>query len=111
MVFLAVAPWPLISWGRAQRSASAPAILEEVWEQPNGRFTIGTYSFTVDGDVYRDWDTSDPRPRRGERTWSADELKGMHVCYHPERPGEDFALTPARYRCGDPDIITTDGGW
>lgn len=24
-------PWPVIVWGRAQRSSSAPVILEEVW--------------------------------------------------------------------------------
>jgi len=32
-------------------------------------------------------------------------------CVDPDRPGEDFALTPPHYQCGDPDIITSDGGW
>jgi hypothetical protein len=104
-------PWPLIAWGRAQRSSSAPAVLEEVWLQPNGRITIGAFSFSVDGRVYRGQDERTRTPRRGSRTWSADELEGMHVCFDSARPGEDFALTPARYRCGDPDFITTDGGW
>ncbi len=106
-----VLPWVLIAQGRAQRSASAPAVLEQVWEQSNGRFTIGAFSFTVDGQVYRGQDEDPGTPTRGSRTWSSDELVGMHVCYDPERPGEEFALAPARYRCGDPDIITTDGGW
>jgi hypothetical protein len=104
-------PWPLIAWGRAQRSSSAPAALEEVWLQPNGRITIGAFSFTVDGRVFGGQDERTRTPRRGSRTWSPDELEGMHVCYDPARPGEDFALTPARYHCGNPDIITTDGGW
>jgi hypothetical protein len=104
-------PWPLIAWGRAQRSASAPALLEGVWQQGNGRVTIGAFSFTVDRHVYRGQDEQTRTPHRGSRTWSPDELQGMHVCYDPARPGEEFALTPARYRCGDPDIITTDGGW
>lgn len=97
--------------GRAQRSSSAPAVLEQVWRQPNGRVTIGAFSFTVDGHVYRGQDDRTRTPRRGSRTWRPDEIKGMQVCYDPERPGEDFALTPPRYRCGDPDIVTTDGGW
>jgi hypothetical protein len=93
------------------RSASAsPAVLEEVYPQGNGRFTVGAFSFSVDGTVYRGEDAG-PRAHRGNRTWSADELEGMHVCYDPARPGDDFALAPARYRCGDPDFITTDGGW
>jgi hypothetical protein len=104
-------PFAFISWGRAQRSASAPAVLEEVWSQSNGRVTIGAFSFAVDGHLFRGQDEEARRPSRGSRTWSPGELEGMHVCYHPARPGEDFALTPARYRCGDPDIITTDGGW
>jgi hypothetical protein len=104
-------PWPLIAWGRAERSASAPAVLEEVWSQSNGRVTIGAFSFTVDGRVYRGQDERTRTPGRGSRTWSRGELEGMHVCYHPARPGEDFALAPARYRCGDFDFITTDGGW
>ena len=104
-------PWPLIAWGRAQRSSSAPVVLEEVWLQPDGRITIGAFSFTVDGRVYRGQDERTRTPGRGSRTWSPDELEGMHACYDPARPGEDFALTRARYRCGDPDIIATDGGW
>jgi hypothetical protein len=81
LVLIIVIPWPAIAWGRAQRSASAPVVVEQVWRQPNGRVTIGAFSFTVDGRSY------------------------------PARPGEDFALAPARYRCGDPDFLTTDGGW
>lgn len=111
MVVAVVIPWPLIAQGRAQRSASAPAVLEQVWEQSNGRFTVGAFSFTVDGQVYRGQDEEPGTPTRGDRTWSSDELVGMHVCYDPARPGEDFALAPARYRCGDFDFITTDGGW
>lgn len=111
LILAVLMPWPLIAWGRAQRSSSAPAVLEEVWLQPNGRVTIGAFSFTVDGHVYRGHYERTRTPRRGSRTWSPDELEGMHVCYDPARSGEDFALTPARYRCGDPDIITTDGGW
>jgi hypothetical protein len=103
-------PWPLIAWGRAVRSVSAPAVLEEVWPQGNGRFTVGAFWFSVDGSVYHGEDAG-RRAHRGSRTWSPEELEGMHVCYDPARPDEDFALTPARYRCGDPDIITTDGGW
>jgi hypothetical protein len=110
LALIAVAPWPLIAWGRAERSASAPAVLEDVYRQGNGRFTIGAYSFSVDGRTYRDQDAG-PRAGRGERTWGSDDLAGMHVCYHPDRPGEDFALTPPHYQCGDPDIITSDGGW
>jgi len=109
MVFIIAIPWPLIAWGRAERSASAPAVLEEVFPQGNGRSTVGTFSFSVEGQAYRGEDTG-PIARRGSRTWSRSELEGMHVCYHPARPGEDFALAPARYRCGDPDIITSDGG-
>lgn len=111
LILAVLMPWPLIAWGRAQRSSSAPALHEEVWLQPNGRVTIGAFSFTVDGHVYRGQDERTRTPRRGSRTWSPDELEGMHVCYDPACPGEDFALTPARYSCGDPDIITTDGGW
>jgi hypothetical protein len=111
LILVVVVPWPLIAWGRAQRSASAPVVLEEVWQQPNGRVTIGAFSFVVDGQVFGGHDERTRTPRRGSRTWSPGELEGMHVCYDPARPGEDFALTPARYRCGDPDIITTDGGW
>jgi hypothetical protein len=111
LILAVVMPWPLIAWGRAQRSSSAPAVLEEVWPQSNGRFTIGAFSFTVDGQIYRGLDERTRTPHRGSRTWSLDELDGMHVCYKAERPREDFALTPARYHCGDPDIITTDGGW
>ena len=110
MGVIAVAPWPLIAWGRAERSASAPAVLEELFPQGNGRFTIGAYSFSVDGRTYRD-DDAGPTARRGERTWSRDDLDGMHVCYDPDRPGEDFALSPPHYRCGDPNIFTSDGGW
>ncbi len=110
ILVIVVAP-ATISWGRAQRSSSALAVLEEVWSQPNGRVTIGTFSFTVDGQVYRGQDERTRTPRRGSRTWRPNELEGMHVCYDSARPGEDFALTPARYRCGDPDIVTTDGGW
>src|SRR6187402_784503 len=108
LALLIVAPFVAISWGRAQRSASAPAVIEEVFPQGNGRAMVGTFSFTVDGQVYRDQDEDSPTAGRGDRTWSRDELQGMQVCYDPERPGEDFALAPARYRCGDPDIITTD---
>lgn len=61
--------------------------------------------------MYRGEDELDPIPQRGSRTWSPAELGGMHVCYDPARPGEEFALAPARYRCGDFDMITTDGGW
>lgn len=111
LVVVLVLPWAAIAWGRAQRSASAPAVLEQIWPQPNGRVTVGAFSFSVDGQVYRGQDEEQPRPRRGSRTWSPDELEGMQVCYDPARPGEEFALAPARYRCGDPDIITTDGGW
>jgi len=111
MILVATVPWPLIAWGRAQRSASAPAVVEEVWQQPNGRVTIGAFSFVVDGHVFRGRDERTRTPRRGSRTWSPSELEGMHVCYDPARPGEEFALAPARYRCGDPDFITTDGGW
>jgi hypothetical protein len=110
MILVIVLPWPIISAGRSQRSASAPAHLDEVWPQANGRYTIGAFSFSVDGRLYRGRD-ADPRPSRGDRTWSQDELAGMHVCYDPAQPGAEFALAPARYRCGDPDIITTDGGW
>ena len=111
LILFAVLPWPLISWGRAQRSASAPAVIEDVWPQSNGRVMVRSFSFVVDGRVYRGEDERTPSPRRGSRIWDRDELPGMHVCYDPARPGEEFALTPARYRCGDPDIITTDGGW
>lgn len=110
MVVIAVAPWPYIAWGRATRSASAPAVLEEVFAQGSDRFSVGAYSFAVDGRVYRDEDAG-ASVRRGERTWSRGDLAGMHVCYDPERPGEDFALTPPHYRCGDPNIFTSDGGW
>ena len=106
-----VIPWPLIGWGRAERSSSVQAVLEEVWPQGNGRFTVGAFSFTVDGGVYRGQDSRTRSATRGSRTWSPDELDGMQVCYHPARPGEDFGLTAARYRCGDFDFITTDGGW
>jgi hypothetical protein len=111
LILVAVIPWPVIAWGRAQRSSSAPAVLEQIWRQPNGRVTIGAFSFTVDGRVYRGQDERTRTPRRGSRTWRPGEIQGMQVCYDPERPGEDFALAPARYRCGDPDIVTTDGGW
>ncbi len=111
VIAFVVLPWPLISWGRAQRSGSAPAVLEVVWQHPGGRNTIGAYSFTVDNHTYRGEDQRTSNLRRGVRTWTADDLLGMHVCYDPTRPGEEFALAPARYRCGDPDIITTDGGW
>ena len=111
VIAFVVLPWPLISWGRAQRSGSAPAVLEVVWQHPGGRYTIGAYSFTVDNHTYRGEDQRTSNVRRGTRTWAAADLSGMHVCYDPSRPGEEFALTPARYRCGDPDIITTDGGW
>lgn len=87
------------------------AVIEEVFPQGNGRSMVGAFSFTVDGQVYRGQDEESPTAGRGDRTWSGDELQGMRVCYDPERPGEDFALAPARYRCGDPEIITTDGGW
>jgi hypothetical protein len=110
MVVLAVAPWPYIAWGRATRSASAPAVLEEVFEHRNGRYTVGAYSFSVDGRSYRDEDAG-PTAGRGERTWSREDLDRLHVCYDPERPGEDFALTPPHYRCGDANIFTSDGGW
>ena len=110
MVFFIVFVFAAISWGRAQRTASAPAVLEEVYRQGNGRFTVGAYSFSVDGRTYRDEDAG-PTATRGERTWSSDDLEGMHVCYDPDRPDEDFALTPPNYQCGDPDIITSDGGW
>ena len=100
-----------ISSDRAKRSASAPAVLEQVWVQSNGRAVIGRFSFAVDGVTYRGRDVDQPYPTKGDRTWSTSETIGMHVCYDPARPGEEFALTPARYRCGDPDIITTDGGW
>jgi hypothetical protein len=108
---LLVLPWVAIALGRAERSASAPAVLEQVWPLSNGRFTIGAFSFTVDGQVYRGQDEEDATPTRGSRTWSEDEIVGMHVCYDPERPGEEFAIAPARYRCGNPEIFTTDGGW
>jgi hypothetical protein len=111
IILVVVLPWPAIAWGRAQRSASAPAAIEEVRQQSNGRVTIGMFSFTVGGRVYRDQDVRTTVPGRGDRTWSPSELEGMHVCYDPEHPGEDFALAPARYRCGEPDFITTDGGW
>ena len=111
LIAVVVLPWPLISWGRAQRSGSAPAVLEVVWQHPGGRYTIGAYSFMVDDHVYRGQDQRTSNLSRGVRTWTADDLPGMHVCYDPTRPGEEFALTPPRYRCGDPDIITTDGGW
>jgi hypothetical protein len=111
IVLIIVIPWPAIAWGRAQRSASAPAVVEEVWQQPNGRVTIGAFSFTVDGRSYRGQDERMRTPTRGSRTWGPSEVEGMHVCYNPTRPGEDFALAPARYRCGDPDFLTTDGGW
>ena len=106
-----VMPFAAIAWGRGQRSSSAPAVLEEVWPQGNGRFVVGAFSFTVDGAVYLGEDVRTRTAHRGNRTWSPNELEGMHVCYVAAHPGEDFALTPARYRCGDPDIITTDGGW
>ncbi len=111
LFFVALAPWPLIAWGRAERSSSAPAVLEEVWQQSNDRVTVGAFSFEVDGHVYRGEDELDATPSRGSRTWSPDELEGMHVCYDPTQPGVEFALAPARYRCGDPNIFTTDGGW
>lgn len=110
MVFFIVFVFAAISWGRGQRTASAPAVLEEVYRQGNGRFTVGAYSFSVDGRSYRDEDAG-PTATRGERTWNSDDLEGMHVCYDPDRPGEDFALTPPHYQCGDPDIFTSDGGW
>jgi len=106
-----VLPFAAIAWGRAQRSASAPAVIEQVWDQGNGRVTVGAFSFTVSGRVYRGQDEDTSTAHRGSRTWIADELVGMHVCYNPKRPNEDFALTPARYRCGNPQIFTTDGGW
>lgn len=69
-----------------------------------------------DGTVIRGSGTSLAPPRSeelqgGERTWNSEDLEGMHVCYDPDRPGEDFALTPPHYQCGDPDIFTSDGGW
>jgi len=106
-----VGPFALISWGRGQRSASAPAVIEEVFPQSNGRVMVGAFSFTVNAQVYRGQDEDSPRAGRGDRTWSRDEVQGMHVCYEPARPSENFALAPARYRCGDPEIFTTDGGW
>jgi len=106
-----VLPFSAIAWGRAQRSASAPAVIEQVWDQGNGRATVGAFSFVVGGQTYRGQDQRTPTARRGSRTWSRDELVGMQVCYDPERPGEDFALAPARYRCGNPEILTSDGGW
>jgi hypothetical protein len=111
LLVFAELPWPVISWGRIQRSASAAAVLEIVWQHQGGRFTVGAYSFEVGNQVFHGEDERTPTLRRGTRTWSRDELVGMHVCYEPARPGVEFALTPARYRCGDPDIITTDGGW
>jgi hypothetical protein len=111
MVIFIVLAFGAIAWGRAQRSASAPAVIEQVWDQGNGRVTVGFYSFTVAGHVYREQDEDTPTAHRGSRTWSPDELVGMQVCYDPERPGEDFELAPARYRCGNPEIFTTDGGW
>ena len=75
-----VLPFAAIAWGRAQRSASAPAVIEEVWDQGNGRVTVGAFSFTVDGHVYRGQDEDTPRARRGSRSFGADELVGMHVC-------------------------------
>ena len=111
VIMVVVLPWPLIAWGRAVRSASVPAVLAEGWRQSNGRFTIGAFSFVVDGQVYRGQDERTRTPGRGSRTWGSDELEGMHVCYDPNRPGEDFALTPPLYQCGDPDIFTSDGGW
>jgi hypothetical protein len=106
-----VLPFGAVAWGRAHRSASAPAVIEQVWDQGNGRAMVGAFSFTVDGRTYRGEDEESPNARRGDRTWSPDELVGMKVCYDPERPSEDFALAPARYRCGDAEIFTTDGGW
>lgn len=72
---------------------------------------VGAFSFTVDGQVYRGQDEESPRAGRGDRTWSRDELQGMYVCYEAARPSEHFALAPAQYRCGNPEIFTTDGGW
>ena len=106
-----VLPFGAIAWGRAQRSASTPAVIEQVWDQGNGRVTVGAFSFTVDGRGYRGQDEDTPTARRGSRTWSRDELVGMQVCFDPEHPGEDFALAPARYRCGNPEVLTSDGGW
>jgi len=112
LVFVGIVlPFGAIAWGRAQRSASAPAVIEQVWDQGNGRAMVGAFSFTVDGHIYRGEDEESPNAGRGDRTWSPDELAGMQVCYDPDRPGEDFALAPARYRCGNPEIFTTDGGW
>jgi hypothetical protein len=111
LVLLIVFPFAAIAWGRAQRSASAPAVIDQVWDQGNGRAMVGAFSFTVDGHIYRGQDEDSPTAGRGDRTWSPDELVGMQVCYDPERPGDDFALAQARYRCGNPEIFTTDGGW
>jgi len=108
---LIVLPFAAIAYGRAQRSASAPAVIEQVWDQGNGRVTVGAFSFVVDGHVYRGQDEDTPTAHRGSRTWSPDELVGMQICYDPERHSDDFALAPARYRCGNPEILTTDGGW
>ncbi len=94
------------------RAALAPAGGDQAgWEQGNGRVTVGAFSFTVDGHVYMGQDELTPKARRGSRTWSRDELPGMQVCFDPARPGEEFALAPARYRCGNPEILTSDGGW
>lgn len=76
LVVVLVLPWAAIAWGRAQRSDSAPAILEQIWRQPNGRVTVGAFSFTVDGEVYRGQDGDQPTPRRavepGARTSSTE---------------------------------------
>jgi hypothetical protein len=110
LILVAIVPWPLISYGRTQRSSSAPAVLEQVWSQPNGRVTIGAFSFTANGHLYRGQDERTRTPVRGSRTWSPDDLEGMHVCYDPAHPDE-FALAPSRYRCGDPGFLSSDGGW
>jgi hypothetical protein len=111
LILIGILPWPIIALGRAERSASAPAVLDDVREYADGRFIVRAYSFTVDGHEHHGLDVRGTRPRRGDRTWTADELEGMHVCYDPDRPGEEHALAPARYRCGDAEIFTTDGGW
>ena len=56
LALLIVLPFAAISWERSQRSASARAVIEEMFPQGNGRVMVGTFSFTVDGRVYRDQD-------------------------------------------------------
>ncbi len=109
-LLLCLVPFWAISGDRAQRSASAPAVLEQVRHLSNGRAFVGDFSFSVDGVTYRGQDVRGPNLGKG-RTWDATEIATMHVCYDPARPGTEFALTPGHYRCGDPDFWTTDGGW